>query len=169
MTVPREPIPAIRIGRSVRYAVDDLQRWIDDQRGGTLLLDEAEQLRNTRDPNVGEILSMLLAGYNRGGCAMRLEPIGESGFRMVSFDVFGPKALDCISGLPPALGSRCIPIIMFRSGPGSSMPRRRIDADPGGWQQLRDDLHVLALEHGPTWLELADRSDVCPDMSGRDI
>ena len=27
-------IPHVRIGRSVRYPVDDLQRWIDDQKEG---------------------------------------------------------------------------------------------------------------------------------------
>ena len=27
-------IPHVRIGRSVRYPVDDLQRWIDDQKTG---------------------------------------------------------------------------------------------------------------------------------------
>ena len=27
-------VPSIRIGRSVRYSVDDLRQWIDDQRGG---------------------------------------------------------------------------------------------------------------------------------------
>ena len=27
-------IPHIRLGRSVRYPVDDLQRWIDDQKEG---------------------------------------------------------------------------------------------------------------------------------------
>ena len=57
---------------------------------------------------------------------------------------------------------------MFRSPPGSEKPRRRIDADPAGWQRLRDDLHALALEHGPTWLDLPSRTDVCPTMSGRD-
>ena len=71
--------------------------------GGTLLLDEAERLKKGQDPDVGEILSMLLAGYKRGGSALRLEPIGDSGFKTVSFDVFSPKALACIAGLPPAL------------------------------------------------------------------
>ena len=137
--------------------------------GGTLLLDEAERLRSTKDTDVGELLSMLLAGYKRGGSAIRLEPVGESGFRTVSFDVFTPKALACIAGLPPALASRCIPITMFRAAPGSEKPRRRIDADPAGWQLLRDDLHALALEHGPTFVELAERVDVCPEMSGRDF
>jgi hypothetical protein len=33
---------------------------------------------------------------------------------------------------------------------------------------LRDELHALALEHGPTWLDLPNRTDVCPTMSGRD-
>ena len=95
-------------------------------------------------------------------------PSGDSGFKTVSFDVFGPKALACIAGLPPALASRAIPVTMFRSPPGSEKPRRRIDADPEGWQRLRDELHALALEHGPTWLELPERTDVCPAMSGRD-
>jgi hypothetical protein len=57
---------------------------------------------------------------------------------------------------------------MFRAPPGSEKPRRRIDAHPEGWQRLRDDLHALALEHGPTWLDLPERSNVCPPMSGRD-
>jgi hypothetical protein len=135
--------------------------------GGTLLLDEAERLKQTQDPGTAEILSMLLAGYKRGGQATRLEPVGDT-FKTVSFDVYGPKALACVAGLPPALASRCIPIIMFRAAPGSDKPRRRIDGDPAGWQRLRNDLHALALEHGPTWLELPARADVCPAMSGRD-
>jgi hypothetical protein len=135
--------------------------------GGVLLLDEAERLRNTQEPATAEILSMLLAGYKRGGTATRLEPVGDT-FKTVSFDVFGPKALACIAGLPPALASRAIPVTMFRSPPGSDKPRRRIDMDPAGWQRLRDELHAMALEHGPTWLELPSRTDVCPPMSGRD-
>ena len=92
-----------------------------------------------------------------------MEPVGDSGFKTVSFDVFGPKALACIAGLPPALASRAIPVTMFRSPPGSEKPRRRIDADPEGWQRLRDELHALALEHGPTWLELPEPNRRMPD------
>jgi hypothetical protein len=136
-------------------------------RGGCLLLDEAERLKQTAAPDVSELLSLLLAGYKRGGQATRLEPVGDT-FRTVAFDVFGPKALACIAGLPPALASRAIPVMMFRSPPGSDKPRRRIDAEPERWQSLRDDLHALALDHGPTWLELPKRAGVCPAMSGRD-
>jgi len=133
--------------------------------GGVLLLDEAERLREST-PDMGEINSMLLAGYKHGGKATRLESVGDS-FKTVEFEVYGPKAVACIAGLPAALASRCIPLTMFRAAPGSVKPRRRIDADPQSWIDLRDDLHVLALEHGQTWIDLAHRSDVCPDMSGR--
>jgi len=129
--------------------------------GGTLLLDEAERLRNTHAPEVAELLSMLLAGYKRGGTATRLEAVGDT-FRTVEFDVYGPKALACIAGLPPALSSRTIPITMFRAAPGSEKPRRRIQADPDKWQRLRDDLHAVAMEYGPDWLDLAARPHICP-------
>src|SRR5208282_4439536 len=138
--------------------------------GGTLLLDEAERLKQTQQPDVADLLSMLLAGYKRGGQASRLEALGDTGkFKMICFDVFGPKALACVAGLPPALASRCILVTMFRAAPRSERPRRRIDADPLGWQRLRDDLHALAMEHGADWLELAQRTDVCPRMGGRDF
>jgi hypothetical protein len=43
-----------------------------------------------------------------------------------------------------------------------------VDADPARWQRLRDGLHALALDAGPAWLDLARRSDVCPDgIAGR--
>ena len=135
------------------------------QNGGTLLLDEAERLRES-SPDVADINSMLLAGYKRGGRATRLEPVGDT-FKTVEFDVYGPKAVACIAGLPPALASRCIPLTMFRSPPGSEKPKHRIDADPQVWQALRDELHALTLEHGLIWLDLPQRTDVCPIMSGR--
>ncbi len=34
-------------------------------------------------------------------------------------------------------------------------PRRRIDADPAKWQALRNELHALALDCGPDFLDLA--------------
>ena len=135
--------------------------------GGTLLFDEAERLKETNSPEVRELLSMLLAGYKRGGQATRLERFGDS-FRAVYFDVYGPKAMACIAGLPLALASRCISMMMFRASPGSEKPRRRIDDDLAGWQSLRDDLHAPAMENGEAMLKLPKREDVCPSMSGRD-
>jgi hypothetical protein len=129
-------------------------------RGGALLFDEAERLRQST-PEVSEILSMLLAGYKRGGQATRLEAVGDS-FRPVAFDVYGPKALACITGLPPALSSRCISLLMFRAAPNSPKPKRRIDAELYRWKRLRDDLHTVMLEHGMAFVHLSRLSSVCP-------
>lgn len=136
--------------------------------GGTLLLDEAERLRDGA-PDAADLRSILLSGYKTGSPAMRLEKVGDT-FRPVAYDVYGPKALAAIANLPEALASRCIRIGMFRAAPDSPKPRRRLDAEPGRWQAIRDDLHVTTLEHGRTWLELADRPNVVPaELAGRDF
>jgi len=136
--------------------------------GGTLLFDEAEQLRRGNDPAVGELLSMLLSGYKRGGCATRLDKVGD-GFKTVRFQVYGPKGLASINPLPSALATRCIEIPMFRTASDSPKPRRRIDEDPSRWQRLRDAMHATALSRGGEFIELAKRNDICPAMSGRNF
>ncbi len=90
-------------------------RTLHDQ-GGTLLLDEAERLRDNT-PDAGDLRSILLSGYKRGSPARRLEPIGDGKFRAISFDVFGPKALAGIASLPEALASRCIKVAIVPRGP----------------------------------------------------
>jgi hypothetical protein len=138
-----------------------------DGHGGTLLLDEAERLRDAT-PDAGELRAILLSGYKAGSPARRLEKVGDA-FQQIDFDVFGPKAFASISNPPEALASRCIRLTMFRAGPASLKPRRRIDGDSEVWQGLRDTLHGLALEHGPTWLRLSRRSDVVPEgLAGRE-
>ena len=138
------------------------------ENGGTLLLDEAERLRDGA-PDAADLRSILLSGYKTGSPAMRLEKVGDT-FRPVAYDVYGPKALAAIANLPEALASRCIRVGMFRAAPDSPKPRRRLDAEPHRWQVIRDGLYVTALEHGRTWLALADRPNVVPAiLAGRDF
>ena len=135
--------------------------------GGVALLDEAERLRESRSPEVAELLSSLLAGYKRGGCATRCEAAGDGQFIMRHFQVFGPKAVASINEPPTALASRCIPLPMFRSPKGSQKPRLRVEGDAKRWRMLRHAMHGLAMEHGREWLDLPARQDVVPEMSGR--
>ncbi len=137
-----------------------------DSRGGTLLLDEAERLRS-QGPEVAEIKSILLAGYKQGQKAQRLEKVGDS-FVLVSFDVFGPKAIACINELPPALLSRCIRLCMFRAPKASPKPMRRIDNYPR-WQSIRDELHCVALVYGHEFTRLAQQPFECEGLHGRDL
>jgi hypothetical protein len=137
--------------------------------GGVALLDEAERLRDNRSPEVADLLSSLLSGYKRGGCATRCEAAGDGQFLMRHFSVFGPKALAAINELPPTLATRCLAVPMFRSPPGSLKPRLRVEADAERWQMLRDAMHILAIENGSEWLELPARQNVVPEMSGRNF
>ena len=96
--------------------------------GITLFLDEAERLKGDA-PDVKELRAMLLAGYKAGGRATRLEPVGDS-FPPVSFDVYGPKALACIEGMPPALASRCITVRMMRAPIKEQRTKSTLDDNP---------------------------------------
>ena len=138
-----------------------------DAQGGTLLLDEAERLKE-RSPEAAEMRSILLSGYKVGGTAHRMEKSGES-FRSVAFNVYGPKAIAGINDLTPALASRCICITMFKAGKNSPKPSRRIDKDSQKWIALADDLHCFALTNGQRFVETAQEYISCEGISGRDM
>lgn len=114
--------------------------------GGVLLLDEAERMRDTRSPDVQEILSILLSGYRRGGSASRMEPKGDT-YQSKSFDCFGPVVLGCIKGLPPALSSRCITVRMMRATKDDPQIERSLDDTPEQAAAVLDALHCWALDH----------------------
>jgi hypothetical protein len=159
---------AFRPIQSASMSAPALFRTLDSQ-GGALLYDEAERLRSDA-PDQAEMRAMLTAGYRKGGRATRMEPAGEDGktWRSVSYDVFSPKALACIAGLPATLVSRCVNVAMFRSKPDSPKPKRRLDAHRKTFQGLRDDLHALALEYGQTFRALVKKVAVCPEeINGR--
>lgn len=134
--------------------------------GGTLLFDEAERLRDTKSPDIVEINSMLLAGYQRGRGATRLEKIGD-GFKTVNYNVYGPKAVACINGVLAALQTRCIEISTQRAGKDSPKPKRSMESTD--WQALRDDLHLLAIDNGDRWIDASKRRDIGTRLNGRDF
>lgn len=145
-----------------------LFRTLDGQ-GGTLLLDEAERLRE-RSSETGELRNILLSGYKKtGGRANRLEKRSDDSYQPMSFDVYGPKAIAGINELPSALASRCIRIVMFRASKGSEKPRHRIDEKIEVFRALSDDLHAFSLNNGSSFLELAQEMTVCEGMFGRDM
>ena len=138
-----------------------------DSRGGTLLLDEAERMRDG-STETKEILTILLSGYKKnGGKALRLEKVDDT-FQLTSFDVYGPKAIAAISELPPALTSRCIRILMQRAPKGSEKISRRIGEQSKRFQEQVDDLHAFALCYGPRFIELAGDFSMSKGMSGRE-
>jgi len=132
-----------------------------DNAGGTVLFDEAEQLKHAEKGMVGDLYPILLAGYRRCGAASRCE--GEEN-KIKSFSCFGPKALASINELPETLASRCIQIVMFRAPKGSpkALHNPQAPESAGMWQRLRDSLHVISLNYGAEILSMPERSAVVP-------
>lgn len=90
----------------------------------TLLIDEAENLGNTKDERSSLLREILNAGYRKGQKVVRCRRTakaakgGENGelenFEPESFEIFGPKALVLIGRLQGTLADRCIEIRMER-------------------------------------------------------
>ena len=115
-------------------------------RGGTLLLDEAEQLHSGSESSAA-LRSILLAGNQRGAQVRRVAD---------RYYVYGPKAIACILGVRDALLSRCIPIEMTRAPKNAEQIRRRVASDAETWMGIRDGLYAMALGHGADFLDLAE-------------
>ena len=133
-----------------------------DNRGGTLLLDEAEKLYDS-DP---DLLNILLSGYKKGATAMRLEKADDT-FVDKPFDIYCPKAFAAINNLSAPLMSRCIRVMMFRSPKDSPIPKRRIADKSNELQKLREDLHAMALCYGSKFVDIASWKRDCEALSGR--
>ncbi len=133
--------------------------------GGTFLFDEAERLRDTKSPDIWKSIRSCWQDTSRAVLLLDLKKIGDT-FKAIGFQVYGPKAIACINGVLPALQSRCIEIHTQRAGKNSPKPKRSMeDTD---WQSIRDDLHVLSLDHGDDWLHAAKCRDVGKTLNGRD-
>jgi hypothetical protein len=132
-----------------------------NNRGGTLLFDEAEQLNAAESGSTGELYPCLLAGYKRDGVASRCD--GEDN-EPKEFSVYGPKVLTSIRELPETLASRCINLVMARSRRGSAKALKSPDDPKHGpmWQRLRDALYTYSINRGGQMLLLAEPEAVVP-------
>jgi hypothetical protein len=138
-----------------------------DSFGGTPLLDEAERFQLVNSPEIGELMSSLLAGYRRGKYVSKTECLGDGTYSSRHYCVSGPKAIACINALPPTLAARSLLIPMFRCPENCEKPRLRVETDRARWALVRDSLHAMAMNYGDAWLSLPGRENVCPEMSGR--
>jgi hypothetical protein len=90
-----------------------------------------------------EFRLLLNAGYKRGGKAYRLNP---NTFEPMSFDVFSPKMIGCITGLEDVLESRCITIPILRTKNIEKANREPTELS-FNWAYLRHLLYGFALTY----------------------
>lgn len=103
-----------------------IARVIDNYEA-TILLDQAEKLLRLNTDSGVSLYGICLSGYRKG---MRYTTADQNDpYKVISKNVFGPKAFTSERTFDPALTSRCISIRMHRDTPFSS----EIDYD---WAQL---------------------------------
>lgn len=130
-----------------------------DQGGVTLLLDEAEALRDKRSERSQAIISILNAGYRKGAYVYRCVPPKHD---LQPFSVFGPKAVIAIGTIPDTVSDRAIVIRMRRRKVGETVGRylaRRAEADSG---TLRESLAMIAQRRGK---DIGKVYEMLPPMS----
>lgn len=113
----------------------------------TLLLDEAENLKNTKNSEKAESIRLLLnSGNKKGATASRQEKNEKGKFFEVEYHIFSPKAIACITGLESVLGSRCILICMIRGG-NIHIINREVTENSEDWAYIRNLCYRFALEY----------------------
>jgi hypothetical protein len=95
---------------SVNISEAALFRSIESEKP-TVIIDEAEALRNKESERTQSLLAILQSGFKQGACVPRC--VGR-GFEVKKFSVFCPKAILAIGSLPDTLMDRSVVISMRR-------------------------------------------------------
>jgi hypothetical protein len=113
--------------------------------GGTLLYDEAENLKKQQENR--ELISILNTAYRKYGKVSRCD--GRD-YKIKTFEVFRPIALSGISTLPDTTADRSLKIQLKRKRRDEKTEGLQIDRLHGEFQKIRDDLYVFALDSAST-------------------
>jgi hypothetical protein len=106
---------------SVNVSEAALFRSIESEKP-TVIIDEAEALRNKSSERAQYLLSILQAGFRQGAVVPRC--VGRS-HEVEKFSVYCPKAILAIGNLPDTLTDRSIVVSMRRHLPSESVARFR--------------------------------------------
>ena len=146
----REPLRASNLSEAVLFR-------LIESRQPTLIVDEAEALRNRKSERSQALIGLFNAGHRKGALAYRC--VGQK-YEVQGFVVFCPKVLVSIGGLPDTLRDRSIVIQMQRHGPGERVGRflfQRAQADAA---PLREKLEATVLSHQQAIAEVYGQLDL---------
>lgn len=110
----------------------------------TLLMDEEEKITSK---DIGEIRSMLLAGYKKGIKVPRAQEKSSKKNKfwdVNEYEVFSPKMIANISGIEDVLEDRCITLVLLRTNK-RLIGNREIYINDDKWINIRDKLYINLL------------------------
>ncbi len=132
----------------------------------TILFDEMENLGQTQHT---ELHRMLKYGFEKNGPQVWRMDTTDKKPDMRAWSVYCPRAFASIEGMEDVIGSRSVQIIMERSF-DDTIKSRTVQSDEPIWQDLRDQLFLVALAEGARvksiYDELAKPAEI--DFAGRD-
>jgi len=119
------------------------------ENGGTMILDEMENIRNRGRSRDSDTTTILKAGYEDGAWLLRNVPAKSSGFSLARFNVYGPKVITNIFGIDDVIGDRCIIVKSFEAPPGVRLedPRQYCREHQGELKALTSRCCLSALEN----------------------
>lgn len=120
--------------------VASLMRYIE-AKAPTLLLDETDV--SLRGPGSEALRGLLNEGFHRGGTFLRCKP---DSFEPETFNVFCPKALAGIGGIPDTVVDRSITIKLRRRLPSEHVERFRLRDSEALCLPVREELAAWAAE-----------------------
>jgi hypothetical protein len=136
-----------------------LVRKLSSDPPATLLLDETDNTFKSDREYVAAVMSVLNAGYRRGGCSTLCVGQGAS-IEARDFPVFAPKAFAGIGALPDTVASRTIRVELKRRTSDERVERFRFRAASADAIPLHQALEAWASENAG---RLADARPSLPD------
>jgi hypothetical protein len=135
--------------------------------GRTLILDEIENLKASDKDKYGAIMSVLNGGFQAGSTVPRNDK-SEGGFKIVEFNVYGPKVLAGISSLVDTIEDRSFKVSMVRKTKEEKVERFNLRKQGKEFEGLRRELGLWAEERKKAIEVLYDGIEEIPEMASLD-
>ncbi|MFA5090866.1 MAG: hypothetical protein WC510_07600 [Candidatus Omnitrophota bacterium] len=113
----------------------------------TCCIDEVEGLKRSDDQDSQLLIAMYNSGYKKGSFCGKSEQFEKNGqWIPKQYEAYAPKIFASIRGLDSSLSSRCIPIIMLKTG-NKEIKNRELDSNDENFQRIRDKLYHIMLTY----------------------
>ena len=135
--------------------------------GSTLLLDESESFKSTKNEQAQHVRTLLLEGFLKDKYAIRTEKI-DGGFKQSNFNLYAPKSLGHINAFDDVLEDRCIELLMRRTKDKVKRDLWPTKKDPS-FQVIRNLCYRLFLDYGHEIKDLQEEAKSLIHVSGREL
>lgn len=136
--------------------------------GATILLDETEQFKNSRNDQAQQVRTLLLQGFLKNQFAVRSEVKDNGRFIPTTYNIYSPKGLAHINAFDDVLEDRCIEQILKRALDASVRNTWPTSKDPA-FQRIRNMCYRLFLDYASNISNLQTKARELLSISGREL